>query len=143
MKYLTERRSCEDVTVNVTDRHRTGVLRTYMRNRQARIQVGGTPGARPLLFSEGRRFLKIVTRSYVILHITVYGLRKISVSGSLIALSTLLVCVSVLYGSSKPPICDLAADFKSKALLFMCKTCIRTVKDSAQNSGVTDQLGAL
>ena len=87
--------------------------------KQARIQRGGAPGARPLLFSEDRRFLKIVSRSYIILHITVYGLRKISVSGSLTA------------SSQNPQFVNLAADFKSKALLFMCKTCIRTVKDSA------------
>ena len=42
--------------------------------------------------------------------------------------------VSVLRELKTPQFVNLAADFKSKVLLFMCKMCIRTVKDSAQNA---------
>ena len=37
-------------------------------------------------------------------------------------------------GAQNPQFVNLAADFKSKALLFMCKKCTRTVKDKAQNA---------
>ena len=47
---------------------------------------GGAPGARPLLYSEGRRFLK--NSFTLICNFTHNRLRKISVSGSLIASST-------------------------------------------------------
>ena len=42
--------------------------------------------------------------------------------------------VSFAVSAQNPQIVNLAADFKSKAPLFMCKTCIQTVKDSAQNA---------
>ena len=44
-----------------------------------------------------------------------------------------VVCRFSITGAQNPQFVNLAADFKSKALLFMCKTCIQTVKDSAQN----------
>jgi len=44
------------------------------------------------------------------------------------------VSVGPTTGAQYPQFVNLAADFESKALLFMCKTCIQTVKDSAQNA---------
>jgi len=41
---------------------------------------------------------------------------------------------SVLRELKNSQFVNLAADFKSTALLSMCKTSIRTVKDSAQNA---------
>jgi len=45
-----------------------------------------------------------------------------------------IVCRFSTTGAQNPQFVNLSADFKSKALLFMCKTCIRTVKDSAQHA---------
>ena len=43
-----------------------------------------------------------------------------------------IVCRFSTTGAQNPQFVNLTADFKSKALLFMCKTCIRIVKVSAQ-----------
>ena len=45
-----------------------------------------------------------------------------------------IVCRFSTTGAQNPQFVNLAADFKSRALIFMCKLCIRTVKDSSQNA---------
>jgi len=64
---------------------------------------GGRTRHAPLLIFGRQKIFKIVSRSYVTLHINVYGLRKIDVSGSLIASSTLIVCCFSTTGAQTAP----------------------------------------